>query len=324
MSPIVTVLMPARNAALHIREAVASLQRQSSSRWRLLLIDDASTDGTVGTVAALGDERINILQLAKHGGISKALNVGLEKVETEFVARLDADDVAHPTRFSKQLELFSNNEVSLVGTWWRAFGDTTLVGTPPTDHHALVEELAFRNPFAHSSVMIRTSALLDNQLHYREEFEPSEDYHLWVELSRISQIGIVPQFLTYRRVHSTQVSRAPGQQKLQLRKNRLIRREASRALDVWFPRPIKPGPLFLWYGVHLILGNRRSPPFRRSGVPIRRHILNEFWTETQKMAKILLFKTKLWEQFKLSRHQSKSGRYVELKNLTRTDQISSD
>src|SRR5512138_3974178 len=103
--PRVSVLMPARNAARTVRAAAASILRQTERDLALVCVDDGSTDATPGELERLTvrDRRVRVVR-GPGEGIARALNRGLAACDAEVVARMDADDVAHPRRLALQLE----------------------------------------------------------------------------------------------------------------------------------------------------------------------------------------------------------------------------
>src|SRR5262245_44814994 len=100
--PKVTVLMSVYNGMPYLTEAVDSVVGQTLKDWILLIIDDGSTDGTAAYLDSLTDPRIQVVH-QENRGLAGALNHGVDLCQTEYLARLDADDVALPTRFEKQL-----------------------------------------------------------------------------------------------------------------------------------------------------------------------------------------------------------------------------
>lgn len=126
MNPLASIIMPARNMAPWIGEAIASVQAQSYRNWELLIIDDGSTDGTVeiGEEAARADARIRLLRHADGGshGASASRNVGLRIASGDFVGFLDADDVWLPEKLSEQLAILEGHPAVgvLYGRtmWW--------------------------------------------------------------------------------------------------------------------------------------------------------------------------------------------------------------
>ena len=102
--PQLSVILPAFNAAATVTEAVGSIVAQTVTDWELLAIDDGSTDatGAILNAHAARDARIHVIS-QRHRGVCAAANVGLARARGSYLARMDADDVAHPERLARQL-----------------------------------------------------------------------------------------------------------------------------------------------------------------------------------------------------------------------------
>ena len=97
----VAVIMPVHNAERYLREAIESILSQTFRNYRLILVDDASSDSSWSIIEGFNDRRIVKIRLPESKGIVKILNTALEVSDTEFVARMDADDIARNDRFEK-------------------------------------------------------------------------------------------------------------------------------------------------------------------------------------------------------------------------------
>lgn len=151
--------MPARNAQRYVASAVASVLSQDYRDLELVFVDDGSTDGTRAIVQAFGDRRVRIVD-GRGRGLSSALNAGLETASGEFVARLDADDIAEPDRTWRQVEyLDAHPEAVVVGSWTNLMDDEEAplgVLRVPSRQEDVEAALANgRNPFLHPTVMFR-------------------------------------------------------------------------------------------------------------------------------------------------------------------------
>lgn len=206
-SPLITVVMPVYNGEKYLGQALQSLIEQDFSRWTVIVVDDGSDDGSAEIARSISDPRVRLHRLGTNQGISVALNAGIEMANTEFISRLDADDIASPQRLRVQYEFLQHHpHVGVVGTWGEIFGDRSMVSKPPASHEKLVAEMLWRNPLIHSSVMFRKSALPLETGPYRSEWEPCEDYDLWARLSSQVRLSVIPQTLTRHRVHPEQIS----------------------------------------------------------------------------------------------------------------------
>src|SRR5262245_56973434 len=107
-SPAVTVLMPVRDGAAFLDQAIQSIRTQTFADFELIVIDDGSTDATAAMLErhAAEDARLRVLRQPK-AGLVKALNRGLDVATAPLVARMDADDVAEPHRLARQVEFLA-------------------------------------------------------------------------------------------------------------------------------------------------------------------------------------------------------------------------
>src|SRR3990172_12530717 len=119
-NPVITVLMSAYNAEKYLREAIESILNQTFKDFEFIIINDCSTDKTKKIIEeyANKDARIKLINNATNLGLTKSLNIGLKEARGEYVARLDADDVALPERLEKQYEFMNKNrDITLTGAW---------------------------------------------------------------------------------------------------------------------------------------------------------------------------------------------------------------
>jgi glycosyltransferase involved in cell wall biosynthesis len=206
MTPSVSVIMPARNAARWLEQAIASLQAQTLADFELLVIDDCSTDDTHSILLRIArlDPRIRIFRTSARG-LVHALNLGIAQAHGDLLARLDADDKALPERLAIQVRYLSDNpEVGLLGSWAHRINDRGAITgrlRPATEPDELQRILPKANPFIHSSIVLRTT-LARRLQGYRAMFEGAEDYDLWLRLAELTVVANVPEYLVQYRRHS--------------------------------------------------------------------------------------------------------------------------
>jgi glycosyltransferase involved in cell wall biosynthesis len=191
--PLVTVLLPARNAAATLPAALAGILRQTLRDLEIVAVDDGSMDATAEVLAraAERDPRVRVVRIAPPGaGIVAALQAGLARSSAPFVARMDADDVAHPQRLAAQTEaLREDTRLGAVGARVALFPARSvragmrryaewLNGLHSAADHA--RERFVESPLVHPSVTLRREAL-DDAGGYRETQWP-EDWDLWLRL----------------------------------------------------------------------------------------------------------------------------------------------
>lgn len=200
----VTVVLPVYNAETTLEKAARSILDQTHGDLVLRIVDDGSTDGSrvIAEQLAREDGRVEISALS-HAGLVRALQSGTEKVETSFLARMDADDWSHPERLSEQIALLEHDEtLGLCGTNVRMTGECVAMGrrryecwlnaleSPDDCRRAAFIEC----PVAHPTFCMRTEAFRAVG-GYTEEPWP-EDYDVVLRmLSRGYRVANVPRVL---------------------------------------------------------------------------------------------------------------------------------
>lgn len=114
--PEVSIVMPAYNAEKYIREAMESVLAQTVQSWELIVIDGCSTDRTfeLAKELAKSDERIRVFKNEKNSGAARSRNLGFEKCRGDYIALLDGDDLWHPDKLEKQLDLAKKTKADIV------------------------------------------------------------------------------------------------------------------------------------------------------------------------------------------------------------------
>ena len=195
----VAVLMPAYNAGACINQAVQSLV-DGRYPCDVYIVDDGSSVPVATILKAF--PRTHVIRLERNGGLAPALNAGLEVILSgpyEFVARLDADDIAHPDRILRQVEFFDRHpETAAVGTWGRHFaegsGEMLCINRTPANPVLVRKAMRYNSAIIHTSAMIRTSVLRAVGL-YSESYPAAEDYELFRRISKDFAIANIPSVL---------------------------------------------------------------------------------------------------------------------------------
>lgn len=206
--PLISVLLPVYNAAPFIREAIQSVLAQTEPRFELIVIDDGSKDDSAAIIESIKDPRIRFFR-QENKGMGATLNYAIRLAQGKYLARQDADDFSMPSRFSLQLEFMEEeDEYALVGTWAEIVDENTQrtgrAHCPPQIHPELNYELLFDNPFVHSSVMIRRSALEKTGPYDLSKTPLIQDYELWWRIAQQFRISNIPETLVlYREVTSS-------------------------------------------------------------------------------------------------------------------------
>ena len=209
-SPAVSVIMPVRNAEAHLRDAISSILSQDLKSIELIILEDGSNDGSLSIAKKFNDRRVRIFSDGTARGIAYRLNQGLDAARSDYVARMDADDVSLPARLSTQLSYMKQNQqIGICGTnFYRFDGDgNRAYVTMPLSSYGCRVKLPFATPVAHPTVMFNKKLLDRFQLRYDPDCI-AEDYDLWVRASQFFDIGNVGVVLLGYRSHDKQVTRA--------------------------------------------------------------------------------------------------------------------
>jgi glycosyltransferase involved in cell wall biosynthesis len=215
MTPAVSIVLPARNAAHTLPACLRSIGRQTFTSWECLVIDDGSTDATarMASEAARSDDRFRIISTPPRGIVS-ALNEGRRTARAPLIARMDADDVMHRDRMAFQVRALEAEEsLSAVGCHVRIFPraamsprlreyEEWLNGLRTADE--IRRDAFVECPVAHPSLLMRREMAA---LGYRECAWP-EDYDLILRaLGDGMRIGAVPRRLLSWRDRPDRLSR---------------------------------------------------------------------------------------------------------------------
>jgi glycosyltransferase involved in cell wall biosynthesis len=206
-APLVSVVTPVWNAATTLRETVASVAAQSLADWELLLVDDASTDGSLGLARALaaGEPRIRVIARGTNGGAAAARNEAIRAARGRFLAFLDADDRWYPEKLARQLDFMGREDHAFVFSGYRrvdAAGRALGVVRPPAR--------VSRAGLLKGNVIGCLTAVYDSAVLGRVEMPDvrrRQDYGLWLRLLRqVPYAFALPEPLADYRVRPSSLS----------------------------------------------------------------------------------------------------------------------
>ena len=161
----------------------------------------------------MGDS-LNVVRLAKNGGLGNALNEGIKHCKNELVARMDSDDIAYPDRCERQINVFNTHpNVSICSGIVEEFVATPEVvevkRVPPEVHEEIVKFAKKRNPFNHPCVMYKKCAV--EAVGSYQDFYLLEDYYLWLRMLMAGYEGYnIQEPLLYMRAGSDMYLRRAG------------------------------------------------------------------------------------------------------------------
>lgn len=201
--PLVSIIMPAYNAAATLKASIASVQSQTYPCWQLLVINDASTDATAaiaGNLAAT-DPRITLVNLPGNRGPVEARNIGLDAAKGRFIAFLDADDVWYPTKLHWQVETLQNTSAALCCTSYELMdnnGKLLHKYRHVQARHYNYQDILANNVIGCLTLMVDVSKTGPFQIPHVKTV--AEDYACWLKLLRngVTAVGIPEVLAVYR------------------------------------------------------------------------------------------------------------------------------
>lgn len=274
----VTILMPAYNAEKYIADAIESVLRQSFADFKLLVINDGSVDRTKKIILSFPDKRIQLID-QPHRGIASALNKGLTKSLSPYIARFDADDICLPERLQQQVEFLDQHpDYIVVGCDAEYISENAehlfhfkCIGH---SHEQIQEKIYSYCPFIHSSVMYRKEPVVKAG-GYSVHAHNFEDYLLWIQLLKSGKFHNLHQQLIKIRFNPASVTiderwRGRYFRKMKrniIRKGRITEKEGSCLFDIIKKQDIshiKEGSYYALCGKKFLLDNqlpKKARPF---------------------------------------------------------------
>jgi glycosyltransferase involved in cell wall biosynthesis len=207
MNHKITLLIPIQNAEKTLDRCFESIQNQTYQNFEIVCIDNGSQDESLRITKKwqefFGVNRFVIIQNETNLGVTKALNQGLDKITTEFTARIDGDDWWEPTKLEKQIKFLENNpKYGVVGTNYINFKRNLEIKiTAPKADDEIRKTIIKRNPFAHSCVVFRTE-LIKSVGNYNSDVYMGQDYDLWLKCMPYCKFYNIQEFLCHRSIES--------------------------------------------------------------------------------------------------------------------------
>ena len=183
--PAVSVLMTVYNGEEFLAQAIGSILNQTFEDFEFVIVDNASTDTSLEIVESFHDSRIRLVRNMMNLGQTKALNIGLHQSRGEYIARIDADDLALQQRLEMQVRFLEvHPEVAVIGSHVRLIdseGQYLYTQLFPVMPHDVVWTSLFTTPVAHSAVVMRRDVVREVG-GYDENFSRRQDHALWSKL----------------------------------------------------------------------------------------------------------------------------------------------
>ena len=215
MSPVISVIIPTRNRATYLRQAIDSVLAQRRSDFELIVVDDGSTDATPALLAAESDPRLRCLRQEPRG-ISAAMNAGVRAARGQYVARLDSDDLWDADLLAALAAVLdARPDVGVVYARAQAMDADgrplpQFLGLPMRFPDDSLRSLVFDDCTCNIALLARRSCL-DRAGPYDESLPGNEDWDMWLRVARCCEFAFVDRVLAHARWHdgNTTGSRSP-------------------------------------------------------------------------------------------------------------------
>jgi len=200
--PLVSVLMPAYNSELYIAQAIDSILDQTYSNLELLIFDDGSSDGTRKVIESYSDPRVIKVLSDQNYGVVRARNELIDRANGKYIALMDADDIADPTRLQKQVQALESDDCDICGSAQWVLDEATKKLKKSKDRFTDPDLRALLSVYCglcNSTITGKTEIF--KRFKYDTSILTSEDYFLWVQMAAAGYrfINLKDRLITYRR-----------------------------------------------------------------------------------------------------------------------------
>ena len=200
--PLVSVLMPAYNSELYIAEAIQSILNQTYQNIELIIFDDGSSDKTRQVIQVFTDPRIIKVLSDQNYGVVRARNEMIDRTTGKYIALMDADDIADPTRLEKQVSVLETGKYDLCGSaqWVLDEGTGRIKKSKDRFSDADLRALLAVYCGLCNSAMTGKAEIF-KRFKYDTSILTSEDYYLWVQMAAAGFrfLNLPERLITYRR-----------------------------------------------------------------------------------------------------------------------------
>ncbi|MDH0673325.1 glycosyltransferase [Empedobacter sp. GD03861] len=210
MKPRISVVMSVYNAEKYVRDSIESILNQTYSDFEFIIIEDCSEDKTLEIIESYSDNRIKLIKKVRNKGFKgfvENLNIGLDESRGDFIARMDADDIASLDRFDKQVKFLNNNpSIFMVGSSMNLIDENNNFIKKKyalNNHSDIVNRFNIDNPMFHPTLMFRKT-----DIRYNDNYKGAEDFDFHLQhLSIKKKFANIDECLLNYRVLDDSLSR---------------------------------------------------------------------------------------------------------------------
>lgn len=206
---MISIILPTYNCAPFISTAIKSILLQSYKNYELIIINDGSTDDTKSIIKKYNDGRIKYYE-KEHSGLGDSIDFGILKANYDLIARMDADDIAHPERLMKQYNfILTHKEVDVLSNWYAVFNDNKVryIVKRGINHTEIVNNLSLYSDICHPSTLFtRKTIKALGGFKVVTRYDPFGDYVLWLKNKSKLKFHNLPKVLHFYRERGDSLS----------------------------------------------------------------------------------------------------------------------
>lgn len=198
--PIVTILLPNYNNGPYLRECLDSVVNQTFQDYKLLMVDDGSTDNSVEIFKSYQNDKFVLIEKEMNSGIVDSLNVGLDHLDTKYMIRLDGDDYMTEDRLEILVNFMENHpEYDVCGSGLQMFGEHEQTVRFEKDWVKNKANMIFNHSVGHATLIFRSHLFTEKGYRYSNDFKYMEDYHLLLDMMEDAKYTTLDEILYFYR-----------------------------------------------------------------------------------------------------------------------------
>lgn len=200
----IDVLLPASRKSPYLVQAVQSIMDQDFTDWIIFLLVDKGDLNSELIKRMVPSSKLRVVEFVENFNLSNRLNYAMSLGNSQYIARMDADDICHSQRFSSQIRMLQINDCSLVGSSAKVVdANGKLIGEINVSiaSQQIKRKLALKNQFIHPSLIFKRD--LVREIQFDPSLIRSQDYGFILEVAKRFEISNSPEFLLSYRVHNS-------------------------------------------------------------------------------------------------------------------------
>lgn len=206
---MISVIMPVYNNFSYLKESIESILNQTYEDFEFIILDDASTEPVWDILRLYKDKRIIKLKNKNNIGLTKSLNICLDRAKGDFIARQDGDDISFKTRFEEEMKLFNDN-IGLVSSYAYRFNKSGKIADPWLNNDVRLSDKKIQKRITQANCIVGPAAIYPKKVvnkigYYDENVYLAQDYNYWIRILNFFDVKICRKVLYALRSHNKSV-----------------------------------------------------------------------------------------------------------------------